>query len=452
MTDAKREPSALDKLLGLFSKVEAGEGGKALLMTLNIFLVLLSYYIIKVAREPLIIAIEPQTFLGIALPGGAELKSYGAAGQALVLMAYVPFYSWFSSRVDRMRLIVGVILFFTSNIVLFAFGVKLHPLVGFLFFVWCGIFSLSVIAQFWSYANDVYTKDQGDRLFPIIGIGMVAGAPAGSYVAGKLFDMKLGETIIMFVAAGVLLVHLGLFLFIDRFSSAAEAEDSTKEPPKKLEGPGGFALIFRSKYLLLIAGLLLVLNLVNTTGEFILSAKVKEAAVAAVSGDEIKAYIGSFYGDFFFVVNIIAFVIQSVVVSRLVKFTGIKGVVLLLPFISLGAYALIAAGVGLSVLRWAKTAENSTDYSVMNTAKSMLWLPTSREEKYKAKQTIDTFVVRIGDLLSAGVVWLGLNVLALDATGFAMANVGFVAVWLVIGFALVKKHAEISPDEPAKQS
>src|SRR5262249_14843993 len=78
------------------------------------------------------------------------------------------------------------------------------------------------------------------------------------------------------------------------------------------------------------------------------------------------------------------------------------GVVLALPLVSLGTYGVVASGVGLAVLRWAKIAENATDYSIMNTARQMLWLPTSREEKYKAKQAADTFVVRSGDMLSAG--------------------------------------------------
>ena len=94
------------------------------------------------------------------------MKTFAAAGQALVLMAFVPAYSWFASRVDRMNLIVGVTLFFVANILAFAFAVHAGvPFVGVAFYVWVGFFSLSIIAQFWSYANDIYTKDAGNRLF-----------------------------------------------------------------------------------------------------------------------------------------------------------------------------------------------------------------------------------------------------------------------------------------------
>ena len=97
-----------------------------------------------------------------------------------------------------------------------------------------------------------------------------------------------------------------------------------------------------------------------------------------------------------------ALLLQAFVTSRLVKHRGLAGVLLALPLIALGGYAIVAAGAGFALVRWIKTAENATDYSIMNTARQLLWLPTTREEKYKAKQAIDTFFVRGGDVLSAG--------------------------------------------------
>src|SRR5262249_56448212 len=101
-----------------------------------------------------------------------------------------------------------------------------------------------------------------------------------------------------------------------------------------------------------------------------------------------------------------------------------------LPLVALGSYSVVAAGVSLAVLRWAKIAENASDYSIMNTARQMLWLPTTREEKYKAKQAADTFVVRSGDMLSAGVVFVGHEFLALGVRGFALVNIALDVVWL----------------------
>src|SRR6516165_7941861 len=106
-------PSLVDRLLRVFGEVRTGESGTALLMLTNIFLILAGYYICKTVREPLILA-----------SGGAELKSYAAAGQALVLMFFIPLYSWFASKVDRARLIFGVTLFFVLNLELFWLGAK----------------------------------------------------------------------------------------------------------------------------------------------------------------------------------------------------------------------------------------------------------------------------------------------------------------------------------------
>src|SRR4051812_19445203 len=182
-TSETSRKTPLDRALSLFTEVRAGEGATALLMLSNIFLLLVCYAVIKTVREPLIL-----------LGGGAEVRSYAAAGQALLLMGAVPFYSWFAARVDRARLLVGVTLFFIVTIELFAAAVAARvPYVGVAFFVWVGIFNVSLVAQFWSFANDIYSKDAGDRLFPIIMIGMTAGAPLGSLIAGRLFRLEIGR-------------------------------------------------------------------------------------------------------------------------------------------------------------------------------------------------------------------------------------------------------------------
>jgi AAA family ATP:ADP antiporter len=429
--DPARE-TAVDRSLRLISDVRAGEGGTALILAVNLFLLMVGYYVVKTVREPLVL-----------VGGGAEMKSYAAAAQALTLMGFVPLYSWFSSRVDRMRLITGVVLFFIVCIEAFYLGALAQvPLLGFVFYVWVGIFSLATIAQFWSYANDLYDKPTGERLFPVVAVGATAGPPLGSLVTEWLFKAGVRPYSMFHITAVLLAVHLGLYFLVERREGKRRGQSVKAQEP--LAGPGGFTLLLRNPYLLLLAALLLILNVVNTTGEYLVGRTVLETAASATTPEAKEAIVGTFYGGYNFWTSIVALFLQAFVASRLVKYVGIGGIVLVLPLVGLGTYGVVASGVGLAVLRWAKIAENATDYSIMNTARQMLWLPTSREEKYKAKQAADTFVVRSGDMLSGVAVFLGTTFLHASVRGFAWMNLALIAVWLTVAFQLVRRYRSLS--------
>jgi len=432
---APAAPGVLDRVLRLFSDVRPGEAGTAVLLLVNLFLLLVGYYVLKTVREPLILA-----------TGGAEMKAYASAGQALTLMGFVPVYGWLASRVDRLKLIVSLIVFFMVCIELFYLGARFGvTYVGFAFFIFVGIFSLATIAQFWAYANDLYAKQAGDRLFPIIAIGATGGSWLGSWLAEELFKADVHLYNMLHITVALLAVHLLIYWIVNR-REGGRAGAARPAAQTTLGGPGGFALVFNSPYLRLIALLLVLLNVVNTTGEYILGRLVVGAASAAVAADPAlsrESFIGSFYGSYFFWVNVAALVIQAFFVSRIVKYLGIAGVILALPLVALGAYSTIALGASLAVVLWAKTAENATDYSVMNTGKQMLWLPTSRAEKYKAKQAVDTFFVRTGDLLSAGIVYAGTTWLTLGVRGFALTNVVLTLVWLAVAALLLREHRRV---------
>ena len=206
----------------------------------------------------------------LGISGAAEVKTYAAAGQALVLMGFVPAYSWFASRVDRMKLVFGVTTFFVANILLFAVALQAGVgQIGVFFYVWVGLFSLSIIAQFWSYANDIYTKDAGNRLFPIIGVGMTAGSPVGAWIAERMFSAQLSPHLMLYLAAA-LLAGDGRALRGDQ----PEPLDIGRRPPTveaPIGGRSAFSLVLSSRYIGLIALLLILLNIVNTVGEYILS-------------------------------------------------------------------------------------------------------------------------------------------------------------------------------------
>src|SRR5689334_10225907 len=275
------EKSPIDRALSLFTDVRAGEGATVVLMMLNIFLLLICYSVIKTVREPLIL-----------LGGGAEVRSYAAAGQAVLLMGFVPLYGWFASRVNRAKLLVGVSLFFVACIELFSLAVAARvPYVGVAFFIWVGIFNISLVAQFWSFANDIYSKEAGDRLFPVIVVGMTAGAPLGSFVAGRLFRSGIAPQAILQVSAVLLATTVLLYLWVNR---RAVRQANAGEPFES--AANGFRLVFDNPRLRLIAALVVLLNVVNTTGEYLvarlLSAHVTALAAADATFNK-QAYIGA---------------------------------------------------------------------------------------------------------------------------------------------------------------
>src|ERR1700686_3940864 len=159
-TRPAREQTWLERGLSVFSDVQGGEGLGALLLAGNVFCLLASYYLLKTVREALILS-----------EGGAEVKSYASGVQAIMLLLIVPAYGALASRVNRIRLINGVMLFFVSNLMVFHELAARGVHVGVAFFLWVGVFNLMVVAQFWAFANDLYTQERGQRLFPLIGIG-----------------------------------------------------------------------------------------------------------------------------------------------------------------------------------------------------------------------------------------------------------------------------------------
>src|SRR5262249_4669307 len=211
--------------------VRRGEAVSALLMALTMFLILDAYYLLKTAREVFILA-----------AGGAEVKSYSAAGQALLLLILVPAYGSFASRVNRVQLVRWVTLFFVANLVLFLLALGAGLRIGIVYFLWVGIFNVMVIAQFWAFANDLYTPEQGKRLFPLIGVGSSLGAWIGSLRAGYLLN-AMGPKRLLVGGAVILTVCALLSGIVDRVTSRGESAQAKKSEEKIAGGQSGFGMI-----------------------------------------------------------------------------------------------------------------------------------------------------------------------------------------------------------------
>lgn len=478
--DSERR-SALESLLGVFAEVRAGEGTNVVLMFANVFLILTAYYVLKVVREGLTIG-------GVQLFGleGDEIKAYLPAVMTVLLLGVVPLYAKLASTVSRIRLLNLTTIFVMATLVLFwlwGSSTGVGTAIGLSFYVYLGIVNVFLIAQFWSFANDIYSETEGKRLFAIIAIGQSLGAVVGPQLAA--YGSK-HIFLLLILSAGIFGVCLVIYNVVHRRERArggSSGDAAASEEP--LAPGGGFQLVFQNRYLLLMACMILVTNVVNTTGEYILANAAKSfsqqqvpslsaehkveirtrvellhssdtaadlsraLAVAeemALRGARSEA-IGAFYGKFFFWVNLAGVLIQMFLVSRIFKYAGLRAALFVLPLIAFGGYAAIALFGGLTVLRIAKTAENSVDYSLQNTVKQALFLPTSREAKYKAKAAIDTFFVRFGDTASAGIIFLGLHSFGLGPKSFALVNVGLVSIWILLCVWTAREHKKLVPDD-----
>src|SRR5262245_16106738 len=196
-------PTGLRRLLAVFAPVKRSEVVTVAILTVNVFVLLTCYYVLKVVREPLIL-----------LGGGAELKAYASAGQAVLLLAVIPAFGWLSSRVGRVRLLTTIQLIFIGCLVGFYALAHLHAPIGLAFYLWLGIFNVLVVSNFWSFANDLYSEEQGKRLFAVIGIGASLGAIVGAF-APQLLHRAMGMNQLMLVAAAGLGLSIVLYRVID---------------------------------------------------------------------------------------------------------------------------------------------------------------------------------------------------------------------------------------------
>ncbi|MFC2164041.1 NTP/NDP exchange transporter [Acidobacteriota bacterium] len=446
----------IHKFLRLFTVIHPGEVLTVILFTINIFLIGGTYSILKPVRK------------GLILTGHtAEQETYLFAVVAVLLIFVVKIFSLLSSKIPRQKLIASVTLFFISNLVLFyILSESDTPLsvLGIVFWVWMSIYNVFIIAQFWAFANDIYTEEAGKRLFPIImfgqNMGFFLGAKSTSWLVkpeGPFSPFQL-----MLFTAIILILCIALTLIIHkrevkRIQNKAGNQDEESSPSEKasekpLEKGGGFRIIFKSKYLIFVAFVILTLNYVNTTGEYIRSNVWQRTATEARETGRIEntdearlQYYTKIESDFTANVNLLAWLIQLFLVARIFKWVGVRGAMLFLPFISLGGYFFIGLGASYAMVKWTKTLENSTDYSLMNTVRHALFLITDREAKYKAKAAIDTFFVRAGDVLVSITVFVGTTFLAFNIEQFARLNVAVIVIWIILIFFTIREHKRISP-------
>ena len=429
-----------ERFLSLFTVLRVGEGRGVVLLSAQAFSIMFAYYLLKVIRDPLILA-----------EGDPELKAYTNAIQAGVLMIVVPVFARVYHRVgtrgEKHLLIRGIMLFFISNLVLFALAFAAGWRIAIPFYVWLGIFSVMVLALFWAFSADLYNVRSGQRIFPVIAAAASGGAYFGAKFAGS-WDPIVGHDGVIYTAAVLLLVPWWLSGTVERnvpAGSKSFVTDEFHEHPVPITE--GFMVVFRSYYLTMIAFFVITMNLINTNGEYILSSYVIQSADFLFPGSELSAdrgiYMTKFYSSYNAMFTLLGFLIQLFLVSRIFKKVGLRGAILILPIFVMMSYSLILVFPMLAVVRYAMIAENSINYSLQNTTRHALFLPVHRQEKYVGKHCIDTFFFRFGDVLSAAAVFFGSAMMGMQLTGFVIVNMGLAVLLFWFSTIIGKRNQAV---------
>lgn len=473
-TTTTQDRSMLERLLNIFANVHAREGVTGLLLLSNIFLILLAYYFIKPVREG---------WLSVSVITGLsklEVKAYSAFAQSLILLAILPLYSMVAARVTRRRLILYTGIVSVGCLMLFwlmqpGMLADKTPYSGVLFYIFVGIFSVTLVAQFWSFASDVYGVEKGKRLFPLVAVGATSGAMVGSWVGERLLRLNWLSTFDLILLAIIPIgAAIALAYRVDKRESQRaphslsdlvanpkpsavlvapirkkiRAIAARQNQPAAPKGEGPFRQIFSHRYLSAAALLMLLFSWVVASGDNLLFGMV-QSALEIEFGEKpdptaysayLKQATTAFYGDLYFWINFWSLFLQAFIVSRLMKLGGFGLLLTMTPLVSLIANVSMAIAPLLGVIKTVKIAENASNYSINNTARHMLWLPTSKSMLYQAKTTADTLFVRLGDGLAALTVLIGTRLLDFSLLQFLTLNITLSLFWFLLAIYIFTEY------------
>ena len=386
------------------------------------FCLLAAYYVLRPLRDE----------MGVA--GGVRNLHWLFTATFVVMLAAVPIFGAIVARLPRRRFIPLVYHFFVLNIALFwaLLALDISKVeVARVFFVWISVFNLFAVSVFWSFMADLFTPEQGKRLFGFIAAGGSAGALLGPiltvWLAGRLGPLNLLIVAAILLEAAVLCAH--------RLEAAApkRADGATSAQVPIGGNPfAGFALLLRSPYLTGIALWVLLLSLCGTFLYF------QQANVVAAASDD-PAVRTRIFASIDLAAGLLTLLIQAFATGRLMSRFGVGPAAALLPLVfALGFAALAASPVLLLVIAF-QALQRTANFAVSNPAREVLFTVVEREEKYKAKYLIDGAVFRGGDALFG---WL-FNLLrgaGLELATIAAGTIPLALGWLGLSLALGKSQ------------
>lgn len=392
------------------------------------FCLLCAYYIIRPLRDEM------------GIMGGIENLPWVFSGTFIAILLMVPLYGWLCSRFQRSKLLPIVYLFFISHLLIFYglfYADVSSAVVARSFFIWVSVFNLFVVSVFWSFMDDIYDKHQAKRLFGSIAAGGTMGAIVGPFITSWLVRPLGTENLLLISVVFISICLLCIKLLSKWFDSQALAKtDTTYQQPMRGHWFSGFTLVIQSKYLL---GICLLMLLYSSLSTFLYFQQASIIKVSFESSEERTAV----FAMIDLAVNVITLAIQFFLTSRIVKHLGLSWTLAMIPLLLCIGFIALALSPVLSVLILVQVFRRAGNYAIMRPAREMLYVVLGREEKYKAKNFIDTAVYRGGDAVSA---WLydGMKVMGLSISQIALIAAPLAALWAVIAYQLGKQREQIA--------
>ncbi len=387
------------------------------------FCLLCGYYLLRPVRDEM------------AIQGGVQHLPWMMTGTFLTLLAVTPLFGWLSARLSRYTLLLTVYCFFILHLVAFyvLMAERIAPeWVARVFFVWLSVFNLFVVAVFWSFMADLFTSEQGARLFGFIAAGGSAGALAGPALAGSLPSL-IGIPPLMLLAGLCLLGCLACIHQLDR-GAAHRVHAPQAQPDQPLGGSiwAGIHLTLSSRYLLGICGYLFCLTM---TATFLYMEQTR--VVASLLSDPAERT--QLFARIDLAVSVLTLVVQVFGTNRLISRFGLAAGLLVMPIISLVGFAGLGSSQTLMLLLAFSVARRVGEYAVSKPTREVLFTVVPREEKYKAKNFIDTAVSRGGDA-STGWMVSGIKALGASTAMIAWALVPVMLLWGWLGWWLAREQ------------
>jgi AAA family ATP:ADP antiporter len=424
----------LARLLERMVNVEPQEVRAALASLAYFFSLLCGYYILRPIRDEM------------GITGGVENLPWLFTGTFIGMLAMVPLFGWLSARFPRGKLLPFVYGFFILNLllfwVLFESDVR-DAVIARAFYIWLSVFNLFVVSVFWSFMSDIFREPQARRLFGFIAAGGTAGAITGPFLTAALVG-PLGSVNLLLVSCVFLGIAVVCVLDLNAWSRRqreAGAEAGSDRAEAALGGSvwEGIRLVLASRYLLGICVLILLYASLSTFLYLAQAEIVRDAFTDSDARTRVFAQMD-------LAVNTLTLLSQLLLTARIVRVIGIAWALAAIPMLLVGGFVALAIAPALGVLVVVQVLRRAGDYALMRPSREMLYVVLARNEKYKAKNFIDTSVYRAGDAVSAW-VYDGFKALSMGLAQIALIGALISAAWAVVAFRVGRRQQALASED-----